>query len=575
MTPSPDTAWSLCGTCALDPDHTHVLEVSGGRVRSLHRVTPGPTDAEMRLPPGWSFAPGFIDAHTHLLGVGLGRRKPDLSAARSVDEALERLSGWLREHPGRGPVIAEGWDQSNWPERRAPLREEIDRLSGQRPVALRRVCGHVAVLNTAALARLGTAWPNLDESTGLALESLPLALGRLWPPNARMLAAAATEAQDWALRHGVTWIHEMGHGQSFRAFGDLARTGRLRLRISHYFNQEHFEAISELGWVSGAGDRWLRVAGIKIFLDGSIGGRSAAFRDPYPLEVVDLATVRDARPRVSSRPVSGQGSHAEQPDTARSGGQADAAAGERGLLLWSDEDLLARLREIAGREFRVALHAIGDAAIEQAIRVVETLQREGHAGPEWAPRLEHAEALAPDLLERAVAAGFWFSMQPNFTVRWQHPGGLYEGRLGWDRTLGLNPYRSAFATGRLVLGSDCMPVGPRFGWRGLLEHPQESERLSPPEVLLAYGLAARSCVDAPFLRPVDRAGSLMAGAIGPACGFSAGDSADLVLLDDAAPPRVRGVAVNGQWQVWDDGLPTLPVGWPAARTLLSPAPGEV
>ena len=581
-----DRSWSVRGRFALNRAIEWELTVAGSKVVSFRpaerpgnrtetpgsAASPGPwrEGRSLRLPPGWCFAPGFIDAHTHLLGVGMASRKPDLSPARSVADAMERLRAWLEEHPGTHPVIAEGWDQSNWPERRPPLRQEIDDVASGRPVALRRVCGHVAVLSTSALAALGTAWPNLDESTGLALEALPLALNRLWPPRAADRREAALRGQEAALRQGVTWIHEMGHGQSFRAFGDLDAEGLLKLRISHYFNQEHFDAISELGWVAGGGGEWLRVAGIKFFLDGSIGGRSAAFRDPYPRDAVDLASVRAGQPGEDAREVRGQDPSAGVNEATASGGGTEALGGATGLLLWTDEDLERRLLEVAEGGFRAALHAIGDGAIEQAVRVVEGMIRSGAVGRCWGPRLEHAEALAPDLLGRAEAAGFWFSMQPNFTARWQGSGGLYEDRLGPTRARELNPYRSAFRTGRLVLGSDCMPLGPALGVWGVRHHPADEQRLAAEEALEAYTVAARGCVDGPFARavpPPERRAT-------EADAFAEGDPADVVLLDDQDPPRVRGVAVAGCWEVWDPAVGPLPSELPVAAAPLSPAAFE-
>ncbi|MCA9728974.1 MAG: amidohydrolase family protein, partial [Candidatus Eisenbacteria bacterium] len=167
---------------ALGPDgtpHPASIELTRGRIRSVHRgpfapagavaeTAPGSrvTGGERGAPepgsaPGASAAgverldadeillPAFVDAHTHLLGVGTARLKPRLHGATSREETFDRLTSWLAAHPGDEPVIAEGWDQSLWQDRTLPTRADLDRVT-TRPVALRRVCGHVAVLNTAA-----------------------------------------------------------------------------------------------------------------------------------------------------------------------------------------------------------------------------------------------------------------------------------------------------------------------------------------------------------------------------------------------------------------------------------------
>lgn len=443
------------------------LEVRGGLIRRLDPLDPLDPGASLptsissvRLGEEYRLLPGFIDAHTHLIGLGLEFLRPSFSGAISRTEVLARLDTWLRDHPGSDPVVGEGWDQSLWADPRPPDRAELDRVAPDRPVALRRVCGHVGVFNSAALASIGTEWEGLDVESGLALERLPLTIGRLWPPGRAMMAEGVRLGQEVAWRHGVTGIHEMGHPGTFRAFGQAAVAGTLRLRITHFFGAEHREVIEKAGLVPGFGSDRLRVGGIKIFLDGSIGGRSAAVRSPYPGD----------------------------PPT----------GGGRGQLLWPDEALAEALRRAFADGYQAAMHAIGDAAIEQAIRVVERLRRDGITSPEPGPRLEHAEMLDADLLERAVAAGFLFCMQPNFTARWQGPGLLYDQVLGVERAARLNPYRSVARTGRLVFGSDTMPLGPLYGLGGALEHPLESERLDPRSARAGYTTHAAAAVTHPF-----------------------------------------------------------------------------
>jgi hypothetical protein len=185
------------------------------------------------------------------------------------------------------------------------------------------------------------------------------------------------------------------------------------------------------------------------------------------------------------------------------------------------------------------MHAIGDRAIDQAVSVVETLRSEGVVFP-FAPRLEHAEMLDAELLERAVSAGFLFSMQPNFTARWQHPGQLYEAAFGPERGARLNPYAAVAATGRLLFGSDTMPIGPLFGLTGALGHPSAAQRLTMEEAVRAYAVTPATGVLRPF----------HANRLAP------GDPADMALLRLPSPPAstgpggLEGARVEA---VWADG----------------------
>lgn len=466
--------------------------------------------------------PLFVDAHTHLLGVGLGLLRPNLGPALSSAEALALLADWLRLHPGDGPVIAEGWDQSRWSGEGYLTGLDLDRLGSSRPIAARRVCGHIAALNGPALASLGRDWPGLDVATGLATEELPLSLGRLWPPSREELDAATEAAQEEALRHGVGWIHEMGDRSTWSAFRRAEEAGRLRVRVSHYFRCEGAEALdamrqlaADLGVRKGAGVAGgpgdgaaatsefadgprLRFAGIKLFLDGSFGARTAALRQPYP-----------------------EGGH--------------------GRLLWEDERLAEAVRFCRERDWPIAVHAIGDQAVEQLIAVLERTGTPGSVPP----RVEHAEMLPADLAGRAAALGLTFSMQPNFTANWQGRGELYEQVLGWERACALNPYVRAAAAGPLVFGSDTMPLGPVWGLRGALHHPDPEERLDLGTALHAYTVAGAAAVVRPFHG---------------AC-LAVGEPADLAILalpavpgpDDGPAWSLRATIVGGAVRLLDAG----------------------
>lgn len=449
-----------------------LFDLSRGRIAARTAISgdeEGRDGSTLRFADDCFLLSGFVDSHTHLLGVGLRELRPDVSTARSAAEALEQLAAWLGARRVDGtPLIAEGWDQSLWRDPKLPTRAELDAVT-TRPLAFRRVCGHVAVFNSAALEALGTEWRDLDAESGLAREALPLSLPQLWPASREDQYQAILRAQELAFALGVTAAHEMGNPDCFRACQRAEAEGRLHLRIRHFFYAEYLDAIEQSGLQEGAGSARLKVGGIKFFLDGSFGGRSAALRAPY-------------------------------------------ADGGDGLLLWEDDRLTAALERAQRLRFRVALHAIGDRAIEQALSVVETLGKRGIDLDH--PRIEHAEMLDPALLPRLDASGFILSMQPNFTARWQGPGELYEQALGADRARRLNPFRPAASRPRLLFGSDTMPMDPLLGLRGALGHPREEDRLSLREALLAYSYWPR------WYGHDD----LAAGGLAP------GDRADLTLL---------------------------------------------
>jgi predicted amidohydrolase YtcJ len=481
------------------PEGPGRLTVRHGLVAAVDPLSAtGPTAAAnggpLRLPDGYVVVPGFVDAHTHLVGLGLQRLRPDCGGATSRAEALSRVADWLRAHAGTGPVIGEGWDQSDWDDPAVPTRRDLDAICPDRPLALRRVCGHVAVFNSRALALLGDAPEGLDPESGLALEHLPLTIGRVWPPDAATMDQAVQLGQTEAWQRGVTGIHEMGHPGTFRAFGRAQVAGSLRLRVTHFFPIDRLDAVEAAGLVAGAGGEHLRVGGVKLFLDGSIGGRTAAVRVPYPVA-------------------------------------PGAEPGGAGMLLWEDLPLREALERAARLGFPPAMHAIGDRAIAQAISVVERMRADGVVFPPPGPRLEHAEMLDAELLARGVSAGFLFSMQPNFTARWQHPGGLYEQVLTPPRAAALNPFRAVALAERLLFGSDTMPLNPLLGLAGAIGHPVAGQRLCFRSALRRYTREGAAAVPAPF-----GDGSLVPGA--------RADFVALRLPPDVSLPIAPGVAAS-------------------------------
>ncbi|HEX2066837.1 MAG TPA: amidohydrolase family protein, partial [Candidatus Thermoplasmatota archaeon] len=161
--------------------------------------------------------PGFVDAHMHFLHAGVKRTRPDLGGCRSLQEALARLAEWLADHPGPSPVIGELWDESGWTERVRPHRRDLDAVSAQaaaaghgppdRPLVLRRVCGHVAVASSSALPAIRARWDDprlVDLESGLLLEQPSLYLNEVIPvPPAGLDRALAQACRD-AHRLGVT-----------------------------------------------------------------------------------------------------------------------------------------------------------------------------------------------------------------------------------------------------------------------------------------------------------------------------------------------------------------------------------
>jgi hypothetical protein len=438
--------------------------VQSGRVAGVGSGVPPATHGAAWDLAGRVLIPAFCDAHVHLAWLATALASCDLGACPGIDAALAALAAW--RGPGRGRdaawIVGHGLDESGWPEHRLPTRDELDGAVPHRPVLLQRVCGHVGVLNAAGLARVRPG-PHTDVVSGRIAEDDLYALNDALRPGAGELATVLPQVAAELHAAGITAVHDVTSPEMLDALRDTA----IDLRVSCALPWRYLEGprsgpaphdpASYFG-AHGCGDlpvergARLRVAGLKLFLDGSLGARTAFLRAPY----------------------------------------ADAPA-QRGAALHDRGELAAIVRRADAAGLQLMVHAIGDAAIDLALDVLAPVVA---AGNPHRHRLEHVEVTPPDLVERLAASRLHVCVQPNFAGRWSVPGGMNEQRLGAARLRHCNAYRSLHRAGiPLAFGSDCMPLGPLFGLRSAVQHPVPEERL---DAAVALDLYTRSSTELLF-----------------------------------------------------------------------------
>ena len=487
----------------------------GGRVRLLG--TTGEVRAEARrlgleAEPldGRLVLPGFVDAHTHFLHVGVKTTRPDLRGSKSLQEALSRTARWLAAHPGSGPVIAEGWDESEWGDARRPTRDDVDGLVAaaakeghgplDRPVVLRRICGHVAVAGSGALPLVRARWDDdaaVDRKTGLLLEAPSLYLNEVLPSTPEQLDRAVQEACKEAHRLGVSAVGDYSQAPYRAALQRAAARGTLSVRVASSIYVQQLEAEIASGFrtgrpagaggnahpadagspATGEGD-WLRDGGVKVFLDGSLGGHTAYLREPY----LDWTG--------GSKAGAGKDEHAGHGHATAQG--PAGGPGPRGQRIWTDEELDRHFGTAHSAGVQVHAHAIGDGAIDQGLEAFHRLatradlEGKGWDGNALRHRFEHFEIAHDDQVRRAAELRLVSSSQPNFVGEWSSKGGMYHARLG-DRFLLNNRFRTFKETAlTLAFGSDGMPFGPLVGLQSAVAHPEAKERLGPLEAAWHY-----------------------------------------------------------------------------------------
>jgi predicted amidohydrolase YtcJ len=407
--------------------------------------TKGPNTQLVDL--GGSFAmPGINDAHTHLADAGRIQLAVDLTGSKSLQEMLERAGRAAKAAPEGKWLQGGGWDHTLWPEKTLPTRQELDAVTNGHPAIFERVDGHIAIANTAALAAAGITRATPDpkggkfdhdsagELTGIVREdpAMELVFQKIPPPTPAERKRALSLALADASIHGVTSAQDYSEWDDFLVMEQLEREDHLPVRISEWLTfNDSIETLKEHRAHHSVDDRMLHTGMLKGFMDGSLGSRTAALNAPY----------------------------SDDP-------------GNSGIPRYDQDHLdnLARERYLAG--FQIGFHAIGDRAVEMALKTFEYSSVGPNAICDCDPmpsvgrrlRIEHSQVLdAPDFA-RYKQLGVIASMQPNHLLTdmaWA------EQRLGHDRARYSYAWKSFLDHGvPLAFGTD-YPVEPITPFRGI------------------------------------------------------------------------------------------------------------
>ena len=357
--------------------------------------------------------PGLIDSHIHLESLADRKLTIDLTGAKSAAEALTRIKDRAKTLPRGAWVVGSGWYNDLWTDPAFPNSQQLDRVVGGRPAYMRRKDGHSAWVSSAALHGAGIdrtmqdpPGGNIDrddqgEPTGILREhAMQLVWRHVPPPSDADLDTAMAKVLSDLAKFGLVAVHSMDSARGLGSLQRLAAKGSLPVRVIYNLPLVDVPHAERMGVRSGWGDGWLRIWGVKAFLDGSLGSRTAEMLDG------------SGTPRLS------------QPDL---------------------EDVIARC---ARAELNVCLHAIGDGAVRRA---VDALTPHREAWSRWRPRIEHAQCVHPKDMPRMAKAGIIASMQPIHAVTDRE----LADKLWPDVTANAYAWRALEKAGvRLAFGSD-------------------------------------------------------------------------------------------------------------------------
>lgn len=472
---------------ALILEGNRIMHVSDSERETISKLRTGDMLYDLE---GRYILPGFIDSHAHISTVGMMEIGVDLSGTNSKEEAYLRIREKLKSTPRDAWIYARGWDETLW-NGGYLTRDDLDQVSKDRCIVAVRICGHLATVNTAGLSLINDSLKKYrnyyDSKRGILREDAVGVATKMVYSSPGMREMGILLGQKRAITLGVTSVHDIVSKQSIQVYQSLWQDRRLMIRSSLIVDSADPVSIPESVYTGG--DEWMRVAGVKAYMDGSIGARTAALHEPY----------------------------ADDPENG-------------GTLLLSKRRVTAILRGLAPRGVQVCIHAIGDRAIDEVMGAFSGLR------PEVICRIEHAEMISSENIRLAMENEVVLSMQPNFIGQWGQKGGMYEQRLGKKRASLMNPLRKIMESGvTLVFGSDCMPIDPLYGIRSTVNAPYASQRLKPIEALRIYTTAGAALSGESHLKGT----------------ISKGKLADLVILShnpikDLANAKVDATIINGQ-----------------------------
>ena len=383
---------------------------------------------------GGMVLPGFIDSHIHFLAGGLNLASVQLRDARTPAEFIARIKAFAATVPPGAWITGGDWDHQNWGGE-LPQRSWIDSVTPNNPVWINRLDGHMALANTGAIRAAGVPMSGGDVAggtitrdaagtpTGIFKDNAQELIDKAVPdPAPTMLDRALDAAMTYANERGVTSVDHMGSWSDLAVFERGHRAGTLRTRIYASVPLASWARLRDTVAARGRGDSWLRIGGLKGFVDGSLGSHTAAMMQPFT-----------------------------------------DAPNDSGLLVNTPEDLYSWTSNADKSGLHVIVHAIGDRAINLQLNIFERVAREN--GPrDRRFRIEHAQHIAPADVSRFGQLGVIPSMQPYHAI---DDGRWAEKVIGHERAKTTYAFRTLGEKGaRLAFGSD-WPVAPATPLEGI------------------------------------------------------------------------------------------------------------
>jgi len=393
----------------------------------------GPQTRIIELAEGVAI-PGLIDAHTHFSSGGQSLIELSFRGVDSIEKVQQMIAARIKELPPGTPIFGRDYDHTLFPDQKWPDRADLDKVSPDNPVVIRRVDGHSAWLNTLALKLSGIDGLTPDpfggeivrdqisgDPTGILKESA-MNLIKIEPSIKSSPEEDILRALDHARQLGLTGVHASTDLKELEIYKKLKKEGQLTLRIYAWLPIEEMDECLKLGLKQGQGDEFLKIGFLKAFIDGTLGSGTALMFEPF----------------------------------------ADAP-GQSGLAQYSEQEFYELIDRAYAHGFQVGTHAIGDKGVNWVLNAIEKAEKK-YGQKDLRYRIEHAQIIKPEDIKRFRGLGVIASMQPTHCTTDMR---FCEQRIGQERSKDAYAWKSLLDNGAsLALGSD-WPVEPLDPRRGL------------------------------------------------------------------------------------------------------------
>jgi predicted amidohydrolase YtcJ len=383
---------------------------------------------------GNTVVPGFNDAHMHLLNYGFQKNAVQLNNISSIDEMIEVVRSYISSNniPKDTYIISRGWNDNYFKEQRLPNRYDLDKISCDHPIVFSRICGHIGVINSKAIELLGIdkmkenpAGGAIDRENGIPAgilreNALNIALSKVPPTPVDDIKASLCSTFNDLIKCGITSIQteDLTHCRSLpnlmQAYKELEQEGKLPVRITLQLclnTDELLEEAKAFSLKSKIGSNFLKVGGLKLFQDGSLGARTAAMMDNYE-------------------------------DTS-----------DNGISIYSQDELDNWITKGFNQGFQIIIHGIGDRACEMILNSYEKISKDNEDN--LRPVIVHCQFTNDNLLNRFKEIGVIANVQPAFIMS-DYP--IVEKAVGKNRTKSSYAFNSMIQKGIPVAFSSDAPI---------------------------------------------------------------------------------------------------------------------